>query len=308
MKKLAGLLFLLVGILLELFFDLRPGDPSLILWLRGSIVLQQILIGIILASGGLILQTLIHNPLAEPYTLGVTSGASAGAVIAVFLNLTPLFFFRTTFALLGALFVSALIYTLSISQRRFSMNIAILAGVGFNALFSSLIMLLQALLRPNELSSSIHWLMGQIDFGSPWEITLLGLAALGSLFFLAFNHLPLEILLTGDEMALATGVDVSRLQKLGFLTVSLTSAVAVSLSGMIGFVGLIVPHLARLLYPKKAIPDLLSLTLISSSLMVYSGWISKTLISGTSLSIGVITSLIGAPFFIFLLVRQNSQK
>ncbi len=305
MKKAISLILLLTGISLELFLGFHKGDPLLILSLRTSVIVQQILIGIILAGGGLILQTLIHNPLAEPYTLGVTSGASAGAVIAVFLNLSPLFFFRTSFALIGSFVVSGLVYLLSQSQNRFSMNVAILAGVGFNALFSSLIMLLQALLLPNNLSASIHWLMGQIDFNGPVEIGVLALSALISIVFLVRNNKTLAILLTGEEMASATGVDVSKLQKAGFLTVSLTSAIAVSLSGMIGFVGLVIPHIARLLSPKKALPDPFSLILLSSNLMVYAGLLSKYLIAGTTLSIGVITSLIGAPFFIFLLVQQN---
>lgn len=300
-------LFLIFALFTALHFLLKPNaEFSLAVFhLRLSIYAQYILSGIILALGGLVLQTLLANPLAEPYILGVSSGASFGAVIAVFLSLTPILVFRTGFALVGAIFVSLLIWLLSRRQNSgFSIGIALLAGVGFNALFSSLIMLMQSMLRPNDLHASISWLMGNIDAVSGWEVGLLVVGALLLVVFILRYGREMDIYVSGDEMAQAVGVDTDRLKMMGFIVVSVSSAFVVSVIGMIGFIGLIVPHIVRLLFKTNHRRSILPIFLISSSLLILAGMLSRNIVSGTILPVGVITSLIGAPFFIYILVTR----
>ena len=162
-------------------------------------------------------------------------------------------------------------------------------------------MVFQSLLLPNELQSSIRWLMGSIDYISLPEIGLLSAGFILELLFLIRFRKELDIFRTGEESALSVGVDTSRLQFLGFLTVSISAGIAVSITGMIGFIGLVSPHLARLLYRKHNPFGIIPLFLVSSVLITASGVISRSLFPGTIFPIGVVTSLIGAPFLLFLL-------
>lgn len=279
-------------------------DPALFS-VRLSVYLAEILIAAILAVSGMILQTLLANPLAEPYVLGVSGGASFGAVTAVFLGLTPLLFYRSAFALAGAAGVSFAVYLLSRKRSGFSIGTAVLAGVGFNALFTSLILLLQSLLTPNDFQSSVVWLSGRIDLSGPAELLLLaaGLAAVFAVV-LRFGK-ELDIYRSGEEMALAVGVDTARLKAWAFAAASFACGIAVSVSGMIGFVGLVVPHVARMIAPSTHRKSLPMVALIASDLMLLAGILSRVLKPGTLFPIGVLTSLIGAPFFIWLLVRKQ---
>jgi iron complex transport system permease protein len=306
MFKRFALLALIFTVLSALHFTIGTSgvELSAIMPIRLSIYLQYLLIGMVLSQCGLILQTLMSNPLAEPYILGVSSGASMGAGLAILLSLTPLIFFRTVFALIGASGVSILIWIISRRASRFSIGIAVLAGVGFNALFSGGIMLIQTLLAPNELHSSIAWLMGNIDYVGTGEIILIATGAIICIVFLSQYGKELDIYRSGDEMAKAVGVDTNILKRRGFFVVSIATACAVSVAGMIGFVGLIVPHIVRMTFRLTHRTSIIPLFLISSSLLLVSGIVSKRIVYGAVLPVGVITSIIGAPFFIYILVKR----
>ena len=275
-----------------------------VLMLRTNSLIQLILIAVILSASGSILQTLLSNPLAEPYVLGVSSGACLGTVIAVFLSLTPLLLTRTAFSLIGAMAVVGLIWVFGNRNGRFSIGGAVLAGVGFNALFSAGILLLQNLLLPNDLRSSIQWMMGSVDFAGTGEIVLLAIGALTQIVYIAAFGRELEIYRTGDEMAMAVGVDTSRLKRFGLLTAGFGTACAVSVAGMIGFIGLIVPHIVRMTFGEKTRLNLPALILVGGTLLVAAGWIARLTSQAASLPIGVVTSLIGAPFFIGILLTK----
>jgi len=294
-------LFLLVS---GLYFVVDTGGMWwLLFFMRINTYFQCVLVAVILSVSGRILQTLMLNPLAEPYLLGVSSGASLGAVLSVFLALTPVFLFRSLFSLIGAMGVAFLILNISKTRAGFSMNLSILAGIGLNALFGALIMLLQSILRPNALQTSIRWLMGSIDIRGPLELVFLSVGTSIILVFYFFYHKELDISLGGEEEALAVGVDTVILKRRAFIAVSLATATAVSITGVIGFVGLIVPHMARMLFGYQHKNALLPMFLIGSIVMLTAGLLSRVLVQGTLMPIGVLTSLIGAPFFIFLLIR-----
>jgi iron complex transport system permease protein len=278
--------------------------PPQIAAIRLSVYLEEIGVALVLSMAGLVLQTLLVNPLAEPYVLGVSGGASLGAVLSVFFSLTPFLFFRTAFAMTGAVGISLVIFAISNRKTGFSIGTALLAGIAFNALFSGLIMLLQSLLLPNDLQSSIRWLMGNVDYAAPAELVLLYAAAAVLLFYLLRYGRELDIYLSGDEMAQAVGVDTGRLKLTGFLAVSVATGIAVSLTGMIGFLGLVVPHIVKMLFGPGHKRAILPLLLTSSTLMLGAGVASRLLSPGTVFPVGIITSLIGAPFFIFILLRK----
>jgi iron complex transport system permease protein len=303
-------LFIIVLILLiVLHFTIGFGYPipETIFFIRLNILLQEVLIACILAMGGMILQTLLINPLAEPYLLGISGAASFTSVLAAFFMFSPMLLFRTSFSVIGAILLFLLIFTMSKRKFGFSIGSAVLFGIAFNAFFSSSIMVFQNLLMPNQFSASVRWIMGSIDSTADYEILLLVLAlTLELTYFLRFRK-ELDIYLSGEEMALAVGIETERLKILGFAAVCLATGIAVSVCGMIGFVGLIVPHLAKMIFRKNSRFSWLWLFVTSSILMIGAGIISKNLVPGAIFPIGVVTSLIGAPFFALILFRQGKR-
>lgn len=303
--KIAILLVLFLALtLIHFTYGYGFNLPDRVFAIRLSVYLEEIGIALVLSMAGMVLQTLLVNPLAEPYVLGVSGGASLGAVISVFFSLTPFLLFRTAFAMAGAVGLTLCIFSISNKKTGFSIGTALLAGIAFNALFSGLIMLMQSLLIPNDLQSSIRWLMGNVDFVSPPELALLYLAVLLVLAYIIRYGRELDIYLSGDEMAQAVGVDTRRLKLFGFLAVSIATGISVSLSGMIGFLGLIVPHIVKFIFGTEHKRSVVPLLLTGSIIMLGAGILSRMLSPGTVFPVGIITSLIGAPFFIFILLRK----
>lgn len=281
-----------------------PYDLS-ILEIRASIYFEIICVAGIMGMGGLILQTLLHNPLAEPYVLGVSGGASLGAVLASWLGLTPLLFFRTAFSITGAVLVSSAVFAVSLRSAGFSLSRALLFGIAANSFFSALIMLFQSLLKPNDLQASILFLMGNIDALSLQENILLGAACLLPLIYLLVRGRELDIARSGEEMALAVGVDTGRLQALGFAAVSVSAGIAVSVCGMIGFVGLVAPALVRMLLRTTHRGLAAAVWVLSASVLLLAAVLARSIVPGTYLSAGVMTALIGAPVFIWVLLARG---
>lgn len=290
---------------LFIFYGYGFNIPEKILIIRLNIFFQAILIASILSLGGIVLQIILINPLAEPYLIGVSGAASLGAVITVFLSLKPIFLYRTIFSLAGSIIIIIVIFLWSNKNNFFSITKAILIGISFNALFSSLIMLLQSLLLPNDFYSSLRWLMGNFDYLSKEEFLLL-LSGFGVIFFYSFFfRKELFIYQTGEEMALSVGVDTNKLKLIGFLCVAYSTGVCVSLSGMIGFIGLVVPHISRMIFKRLKEKTIFSVLLIGNLIISFALLISRNLMYGTVIPVGVITSLLGAPFFIYLLIKEN---
>ncbi|OHD54901.1 MAG: hypothetical protein A2Y33_16145 [Spirochaetes bacterium GWF1_51_8] len=291
------------GTLFYLFLRTSPdiqADPLI----RANLLAQYLVIAAVLSLSGMTLQTLLLNPLAEPYILGVSGGAGFGSVIAVFFSVTPILVFRSLFGIAGGLAAGLLILMLSRRKQGFSIGVAILVGVGFNSFASAGIVLSQTLMRPNDFRSSVSWLLGNIDFITIPELAVLGAAALLPLVFLLVNGKEMDIYLSGEEMASAVGVDTTRLKTFGFIAVSISSAVCVSIAGMIGFIGLIVPHIVRMLYRPTHRSSLVPLVLTGYIILLFAGILSRGLVPGTILPIGAMTSLLGTPFFIYLLVTR----
>ena len=272
-------------------------------------VIAGALVGATLAAAGVVLQALLRNPLATPFTLGVSAGASLGAMLAVSTSLELSVLGVTSIPLAsfaGSLIATGIVYALAASQRRgLSTNVLLLAGVTLNAFFSALILFVQYLSDFAEALRAIRWMMGGLDVASYLPIV----AALPFIVvsMIAFAVMPrtLNLLSLGTEAAAAKGVDVIRVQRLAFLSASLATGAAVSLGGPIGFIGIIVPHLVRLMVGSDHRLVLPAATLFGASFLVLCDLAARTLMSPLEIPVGVVTALIGGPFFLWLLVKRS---
>jgi iron complex transport system permease protein len=272
-------------------------------------VVAGALVGATLAAAGVVLQALLRNPLATPFTLGVSAGASLGAMLAVATHLELSVLGITSIPLAsfaGSLIATGIVYALAASQRRgLSTNVLLLAGVTLNAFFSALILFVQYLSDFAEALRAIRWMMGGLDVASYLPIV----AALPFIVvsMIAFAVMPrtLNLLSLGSEAAAAKGVEVIRAQRLAFLSASLATGAAVSLGGPIGFIGIIVPHLVRLLVGSDHRIVLPAATLFGASFLVLCDLGARTLLSPLEIPVGVVTALIGGPFFLWLLVKRS---
>jgi iron complex transport system permease protein len=286
-------------------------DPmyTTIVWnIRFPRVVLAGLVGASLAIAGAAFQGLLRNPLADPYTLGVSSGASVGAVLTIFLHITIPVIGSYTLPFLSILFALITIIAVLIFAKRIdrSMKVEtiILTGVIFSSFLSAFISLMIAL-TGDELRQIVSWLMGSVSMRG-WEYIqiILPFFLIGS-FLLLMNGNELNAMSFGEERAQHLGVNVKRRKMLVLTAGSILTGAAVAVSGTIGFVGLVIPHLTRLLWG----PDhkhLLPLSMLTgSAFLILADLTARTVISPTELPIGVITSLIGAPVFAAILIRNK---
>jgi iron complex transport system permease protein len=286
-----------------------PIDADIIFQHRLPRVLLGFLTGATLAVVGAIFQVVLRNPLATPHTLGLTSGATMGAFIAISLPGMALQWgpFSTVhlFSLAGAAIPMAVIYSLARKTRGISTVTLLLAGVIIGVFCSSVNMLVRYIAHPNLLVSMERWLMGGLDVIGYQQIAVilpLLLPGLGLLMLQApaLNHLAL-----GEELALGHGVDVNRLHKLTFIVGGVVTAVVVSVAGPIGFVGLIIPHAVRKISGFDHRVILPASFLTGGAFLTACDVIARTLIPPTEMPVGIITALLGGPFFLVLLLRQK---
>jgi iron complex transport system permease protein len=272
-------------------------------------VLAGAFVGAMLASAGVVFQGLLRNPLATPFTLGVSAGAALGAMLTITFGaslawigvpLAPL----ASFA--GSAVAVAIVYFLAQARHRgLSTHVLLLAGVTMNAFFSALILFVQYFADFAETFRILRWLMGDLDISSYQPLlTALPLAvvALGSFGWLAR---PLNLLSLGPDAAESRGLDVTRAQRTAFFSASLATGAAVSIGGPIGFIGIIVPHLVRLLVGADHRIVLPASALFGAAFLIGCDVVARTVMSPLELPVGVITALIGGPFFLWLLVRRT---
>jgi iron complex transport system permease protein len=272
-------------------------------------VLAGVLVGSSLAASGVVLQALLRNPLATPFTLGVSAGAALGAMLVLTFDLpsgiagfsaVPM----ASFA--GALGAVGIVYGLARARHRgLSTNVLLLAGVTLNSFFSALILFVQFLSDFTQTFRTVRWLMGDLDVSSYTPLV----AALPpiALSFAAFAVLPrrMNLLSISEESAASRGVDVHRTQRLSFLSASLATGAAVSLGGPIGFIGIVVPHLIRLMVGADHRLVLPASAFGGAAFLVACDTISRTALAPLEIPVGVVTAIIGAPFFLWLLIRSR---
>ncbi|MEZ5418599.1 MAG: iron ABC transporter permease [Vicinamibacterales bacterium] len=272
-------------------------------------VLAAALVGSTLAASGVVLQALLRNPLATPFTLGVSAGAALGAMLAMAAGLDVGAFGVSSVPLAsftGSMLATALVYGLARSQSRgLSTNVLLLAGVTLNSFFSALILFVQYLADFTQTFRTVRWLMGDLDVGS--YAPILAALPLVGLSFAAFALLSraLNLMSLGTDAAAARGVDVARAERLAFVSASLATGAAVSLAGPIGFIGIVVPHLVRLLVGADHRVVLPASVFIGAAFLIACDVVARTALAPLELPIGVVTAMIGGPFFLWQLVRHS---
>ena len=271
--------------------------------------LAAALVGASLAAAGVVFQALLRNPLATPYTLGVSTGASLGAMIAITSGWTLPFFAGASVpasALIGSMGSVFIVYSLARAKHSgLSTTVLLLAGVTLNAFFSAIILFVQYISSFADLFRAMRWLMGNLDVSS--YTPLLGAlplaAAAGAVFFWLAK--PLNLLAAGTDAAESRGLDVVRTQRLAFFSASIITGAAVSVGGPIGFVGIIVPHLTRLLVGADHRLVLPVAAFGGGAFLVACDVIARTILAPVELPVGVVTATIGGPFFLWLLIAKR---
>lgn len=290
-------------------FDLsNKGFEAIIFHVRLPRVIVAILVGGALGISGAVMQSMFRNPMADPGVLGVSSGASLGAIIAVALGLTSRgIYYMPLFAVIGALIASYTIYKLAASKGKVPPLILILAGIAISTFLGSITSLILTKIGEHQVREYLFWSIGSLA-DRRWEhASLVALPiVIFSLILMSFAK-ELNILLLGDEEAKSLGLNTNRIRKKILFFCSMTTAMAVCVSGNIAFVGLIVPHILRLIVGSDN-RILIPLSAIGGAIfLVVCDLIARTVISPAEIGVGIITSLIGAPYFIFLLKRAQKE-
>ena len=281
-------------------------EAAIILKIRLPRVILAAVVGAVLALGGLVFQALLRNPLAEPYILGVSGGSAIGAIAGILLGLAP-FPGVTITSFAGSLVVLFIILILAgrASQRPTSHDDSLLlGGVMMNAFCAAVIMFLISVSRSNQLQSILFWLMGDFSSFTVSQLPIL-FTLLPSFIIIVSLGRAMNLLLLGDESAASLGIDVRRVSFLLLIATSLMVSIVVSQSGLVGFVGLVIPHIFRNIIGadhRLLIPACLA---GGGAYMIFCDLLARLISATGEMPVGVITALIGAPVFIFLLWREK---
>jgi iron complex transport system permease protein len=276
-------------------------ERTIILSLRLPRAILAGLVGAGLSVSGATFQALLRNPLADPYLLGVSSGAAVGAIIAILLGLGTFSFGLPLASFLGALLTILLVFYFGRQDGKIHPHTLLLAGVITGSFLSALIMFFISVSPREELHTIIFWLMGDFSFSSARVILIIFPYILLGVVLLYLRSRHLNLILSGEENAVQLGVDVEKLKLISYLSASLITAASVSACGLIGFVGLIVPHSVRLIFGPDHRLLIPSAALLGASFLVASDTLARTLLAPIELPVGVITAAFGGPFFIYLL-------
>jgi len=274
-----------------------------ILYLRLLRVLLAVIVGSGLAVSGTVLQAVLRNPLAEPYLLGTSSGAGLGAVGGIVLGLSAVYIPIAAF--LGAIFSFILVYNLAKEGNKVPVQSLILGGVIISITLSGIMVFLIYISDNDALHGAMWWLWGSMQVYNAVLIYAVGAVVLAGIFALYMLSQDLNAISIGEEEAMHLGINTETAKKISFLLTSVITACIVSICGIIGFVGLVIPHIMRLVVGPDHRLLLPASCLAAASFMIICDTLSRSLIAPMEIPIGVITALIGAPVFIVLLKAKQ---
>lgn len=312
------ILWLFIILLLAIIFGVIKGSFNLsfselllkenrqILYLRLARVLLAMLAGSGLAVSGVALQAILRNPLAEPYLLGTSSGAGLGAVIAIIIGIYSIYLPLAAF--IGAVLSIILVYAIAKQGSKVTVQSLILSGVIVSIALSAIITFLISVSGNEALQGLLWWLWGSLqvyDFKLLFIVSAVVLAGIMTIFMLSQDLNAISI---GEEEAIHLGIKVEAINKLLILVTSLITATLVSICGIIGFVGLIIPHAARLIIGPNHKVLIPTACLLGATFMLICDTAARTILPPLEVPIGVITALIGAPIFIILLKKSKKIK
>lgn len=306
------LLLLFLAIVISFFLGsvfIAPAEliKSNIFWqIRFPRVILSALVGLLLALSGVILQGVLRNPLADPYVLGISAGGAVGAAISIVIGAQFVVFGMSSvpaMAFVFSLLAVYVVYKLAQVAGKTSPETLILAGVALSAFCSAVLSLI--IILSGNLQAIYFWLLGSLSSATWSNVITVAPYVISGFGVAYFFSKELNALLLGEEMARTLGVDVERVRLILIVVASLMTAAAVSVSGLIGFVGLIVPHFIRLLIGPNHRYLVPVAALSGMLLLVIADTISRTILAPTEIPIGIVMALMGAPFFLYLLRRQR---
>ncbi len=288
--------------------NFSSAQHRIIWYLRLPRILTALVAGMVLAISGMVYQALFRNPMADPYVLGISSGAAFGVAFATFLGLvggaTGVYQVPVA-AFIGAIVATWAIFILSGGARR-SPTVLLLTGIALNFLLSALMSLFMYLNRA-QLHSIMQWSMGSFATANWEKLLIMASVSLVALLPITLLTRELDILLLDDASALSVGVSVRRIRLTLLILTTLATSVTVAFCGIIGFVGLMVPHIMRLVVGPKH-KNLLLFSLLGGALMmVTADTLSRVVLGATELPVGIITAIGGSPLFIILLIRNKKE-
>ena len=286
---------------------LGKGTPDSILdtiiWqLRLPRVLLAALVGATLSLGGLVFQALLRNPLAEPYILGISGGSAIGAISGILMGLSRFPGVSLT-AFSGSMAILVLLLVMSSGQAILKKDTLLLSGVMVNAFCAAIIMFLVSITQDARLHNIIFWLMGDLSLSDIKQVAILAAILLPCFIVIFYCSHAMNLMLLGKEMAQSMGVNIKVMMVTLLVVTSLMVSLTVSQSGLIGFVGLVIPHLLRLLIGPDHRVLVPACVLGGGAYMVFCDLLARVIPKQGEMPAGVITALIGAPLFIFLLKR-----
>lgn len=283
--------------------DIPDTDRTILFAIRLPRLLLAVLVGAGLSVAGAVFQALLRNPLAEPYVLGISSGGTVGAITVIGLGIGASHITAPVASFIGSLLVMALVY--GIARRRGTLDTytLLLAGVMIGAFFNAAVLLLVAVFN-QEVRHAFLWLMGNLGTARPEAIGVIApfiLLGAAGIFIQSRNY---NLISTGDETAMQLGVEVSRVKRVSYFLASLLTGLVVSVSGVVGFVGLIIPHICRMLFGPDHRLLIPAAFLLGGSFLIVADIIARTVIAPSEIPVGAVTAAIGAPLFVYLLRRS----
>jgi iron complex transport system permease protein len=299
-------------ILVDHLWPLTPtwsqAEQTIILHVRAPRILLAACVGAALAVAGTIFQALLRNPLADPYVLGISGGAAVGVMLATMTGLNTMAFGLSSLpmaAFAGALSTILLVYQVARVEGVLPTHTLLLAGVIVSAFCTAVMMFLSSVVSADRLQGVLFWIMGDLgtaEFQLLAPVIVYLFIGCGLVYVQAWT---LNVMTLGEDTALQLGIEVERSKRLLFVAGSLITGAAVSLSGMIGFVGLIIPHVGRMLVGPDHRVLLPTAALLGSVLLMIADTVARSVIAPVELPVGVVTALVGAPWFIYLLRRRR---
>ncbi len=275
---------------------------TIILEIRLPRVLLAVVVGAGLSLAGVVFQALLRNPLAEPYILGISSGGTVGAILAIGLATGASVITAPIASFAGSLLVMALVYSIGHRRGQLDTNTLLLAGVMVGAFLNAAVLLMVAVFN-QELRNAFLWLMGNLSGARMEGIAIISPVLLAASGYLFLQGRRFNLIATGDEAAMQLGVDVAVIKRVSYLLASLITGLVVSVSGVIGFVGLIIPHICRMILGPDHRLLLPASFLVGGAFLVVADILSRVLLAPTEIPVGAITAAIGAPLFVYLLKK-----
>lgn len=291
--------------------SVKDAHVDIVYLIRLPRLILAAVVGMSLAVAGVVMQAVVQNPLADPYILGISSGASLGATVGVVLGLASVFGYNSVgvSAFFGALGVAFLVILLSNVGGKSNTVKLLLSGMALSMVAGTFSSLMVYLSRNREASREIgFWLLGSVA-GAKWEhIRVIVPIILVCTVFFFTQYRTLDLMLLGDEVAITIGKDLNRVRYLYLIVVSLMIGFVVYVSGIIGFIGLLVPHIARMVVGTSHRRLIFISGLMGALLLVWADVLSRIVIPGTELPTGIPISVIGAPAFIYLIIQKSYRR